>query len=71
MFRVPIWMMSAASSTASAFSVSISSVTMPMPVLSRHFGEDLQPFEAHAPGSAYGLRPRLERPGPQQLHARG
>ena len=35
MLRVPIWMMSAASSTASALSVSISSVTMPMPVCSR------------------------------------
>ena len=48
MLRVPIWMMSAASSTASAFSVSISSVTMPMPVLLADSFEDLQPFEAHA-----------------------
>ena len=35
MFRVPIWMMSATCSTASAFSVSINSVTMPMPVFLR------------------------------------
>ena len=43
MLRVPIWMMSAASSTASAFSVSISSVTMPMPVRSRAFCRIFRP----------------------------
>ena len=48
MLRVPIWMMSAASSTASAFSVSISSVTMPMPVFCAGLREDLQPLQAHA-----------------------
>ena len=54
MFRVPIWMMSAASSTASAFSVSISSVTMPMPVFSPDAAEDLQALQARSPGRRTG-----------------
>ena len=68
MFRVPIWMMSAASSTASAFSVSISSVTMPMPVFSRARREDLQAFQAE-PLEGIGAGARLERAGAEEPDA--
>ena len=61
MFRVPIWMTSAASSTASAFSVSISSVTMPMPVFSRARCRIFSP-SIPIPWKAYGLVRGLNAP---------
>ena len=43
MLRAPIWITSADSSTAEAYSVSISSVTMPTPVFSRTFARSFSP----------------------------
>ncbi len=61
MFRVPIWITSAASSTASASSVSISSVTTPMPVRSRTFLRIASPSRPR-PWKAYGLVRGLNAP---------
>src|SRR5207248_432303 len=70
MFLASIWITSATSSTAPAFSVPISPVTMPVPVFSRNRAEGLQALQAE-PLEGMGAGPRLERAGAEEADAAG